>query len=371
MVFLSEMVRKIADETEVLDDATHYDTTATTDWTTVKTQSVTLTKTQAIYVKFVCTTSASTIGAGRVRIDNVRIVSTGYMAVGQSVTREVYIVKTAGTYSITFESSVITIGASPYVRMEDLRVGLLNFSDTFSNYIAGTYGTSSMDSEKTVIDTTTVATTTTRLTPVGTIKNYVWRIVFHLTAPDYRLNALLNVGDGLVAGKLNWKLYIDGAQADWPNRVNDYGADASNSTFADGAYSFLHNVYVAATAKTVKITCQNQHATDHIDVGAYVWAHITPWIIHSSSYEPVNLQFPQGSTCYVVTEPCATDPSKNTKIGKVRFASYGDTTDFYSIETGTGILIHDYIFETVVPESCILNVSGEGGCISMLAVDIR
>jgi hypothetical protein len=83
------------------------------------------------------------------------------------------------------------------------------------------------------------------------------------------------------------------------------------------------------------------------------------------------MDFPQGSTMYVVLEPLNLNPTKNLKLGRVRGVSFGDSTDFYSTSSGTGIQSWNYTFETVEVSNCLLNISGEGGCISILAVDVR
>jgi hypothetical protein len=96
-----------------------------------------------------------------------------------------------------------------------------------------------------------------------------------------------------------------------------------------------------------------------------------PWIIPAEEYEPLTLDFPQGSTLYVSTEPLEVNPTKTVKIGKVRFISFGDSTDFYYINSGTDVLDSSYTFETIEVSRIIMIVSGEGGCIATLGVDIR
>ncbi len=70
-------------------------------------------------------------------------------------------------------------------------------------------------------------------------------------------------------------------------------------------------------------------------------------------------------------EPLDKDPTKNSKIGKVRAVSYGDATDFYSTASGTGILSHTYTFEIVAVSDVSVFVNGFGGCISLVGVDER
>jgi hypothetical protein len=59
------------------------------------------------------------------------------------------------------------------------------------------------------------------------------------------------------------------------------------------------------------------------------------------------------------------------KLGFQRAWSFGDNTNYYSIASGTDILSWNYTFESVEVSSCLLLVSGYGGCISIIAVDVR
>jgi len=97
-----------------------------------------------------------------------------------------------------------------------------------------------------------------------------------------------------------------------------------------------------------------------------------PWIlVDDTDFEPIILDFPQGSTLYLMLEPLITNPTKNIKIGKVRAVSFGDTTDYYSTDSGTGILQHDYQFVEVKNGAVLLYMYGWGGCVSSIGIDIR
>ncbi|MEM1530477.1 MAG: hypothetical protein QXI05_02955, partial [Candidatus Bathyarchaeia archaeon] len=45
--------------------------------------------------------------------------------------------------------------------------------------------------------------------------------------------------------------------------------------------------------------------------------------------------------------------------------------NYYNTASGTGILYWNYTFESVEVGQCVLLVSGNGGCISIIAVDVR
>jgi hypothetical protein len=95
-----------------------------------------------------------------------------------------------------------------------------------------------------------------------------------------------------------------------------------------------------------------------------------PWIL-IDSHQPLTLDFPQGSTLYLVMEPLTADATKTVKLGWPRFISFGDSTDYYSTASGTGILPWNYTFESVEVKNVGLFVGGYGGCISVIAVDVR
>jgi len=372
MVFLSEMVRKIADEDAVLADAGPYTVAGPTvcDWTTQKTQSVTLTKTQMIVLKFTTYVSSPCTGAGRVCIDAVPIVTTGYMATVLTVVREARLVKAAGTYSITFDLAAINNGAGEEVVMTNLYVGLANFADLYSDNLSGTVVNLGAGLTSDIIAVTALTSSVARVLPVGSIKNYCLKISFCCDSAD-RIGNMVAAGGGDVAAKTNFRLYIDGAQVSWTTSVKDSGADPSNLTFGTGCYGTYHAIILPAAAKTLKITCVNSAAGAQT-VSAYAYVTLCPWILpDSDSIEPVNLDFPVGSTFYVITEPFIANATKETNIGHERCISFGDATDYYSTETGTGILVHDYIFEAIPPSQCQLLVGGSVCCISILAVDIR
>lgn len=98
---------------------------------------------------------------------------------------------------------------------------------------------------------------------------------------------------------------------------------------------------------------------------------LCPWIIPYLEYSPVELDFQQGSTLYVVGEPFTSDPTKKIRLGAARIKDFGDAANFYASSSGTGILSFNYTFETVEVEKVDLKVEGHGGCISIIGVDVR
>ncbi len=80
----------------------------------------------------------------------------------------------------------------------------------------------------------------------------------------------------------------------------------------------------------------------------------------------------QDSTVYVTAEPLFRDPATKTlNVGVVRCCSFGDTTDYYTSETGAGILELTYKFDTVAASTVgILSAAGYGSCISYVGADL-
>jgi hypothetical protein len=195
-------------------------------------------------------------------------------------------------------------------------------------------------------------------------------IYVYLTNTSERSNSPKNTSESDDTSKLNWKLFWGASQTSWTDRANDWGTTTDNGSYGVGAYARYSVAFDPATQYNLIIKVSNTIASSRT-VRAYVKVIICPWIIANSEYNPVDMDFPQGSTMYVVLEPLNLNPTKNLKLGRVRGVSFGDSTDYYSTISGTGIQSWSYTFETVEVSNCLLNISGEGGCISILAVDIR
>jgi hypothetical protein len=206
--------------------------------------------------------------------------------------------------------------------------------------------------------------------PIGTVKKYTLYAFFYLHKENFRESIILNSGEAVVAGRLNFRVYIDNVQQTMDAEVEDYNAVAANASFGEGCYGMLAVPVTAASTIALKLTLE-----DEVGTGGYSYYYVRyilcPWIIPNESYEPVSLNFPVGSTLYLSTEPLDANPTKTHKIGKARIVSFGDTTDYYDTDSGVGILPLSYTFETIEPTSIQLFIAGFGGCISLVGVDLR
>ena len=224
-----------------------------------------------------------------------------------------------------------------YVRVSEMMIGKVKFPDVEAVSLQTNPGQVSK-------------TLASRKLVVGTTKNGVIHVqcfVYHSGSVEFE-----NVGESKQV-----RLKIDGTQVDW---------DVRN----DGTVS---PYYAASASASAVVTLDNAHTIEvENDVGtAYVSVVFTPWILPSSLFEPLTLDFPQGSTIYVVEEPLFENPAKTVKIGKKRAVSFGDSADYYYTASGADILSASYTFETVKVDECTLLVNGYGGCISIIAVDVR
>jgi hypothetical protein len=186
------------------------------------------------------------------------------------------------------------------------------------------------------------------------LKNAVFAVNVWAYTPGADTN-FENVGDALTNGV---QLLVDGVQVNWTTRIQDTGSN-------ENAYANYYGSLSAGSVHAFTIGKDNANTVIHVSIVA------CPWLLATVDNEPMTLDFSQNSTLYLVLEPLNADPAKNSKIGKVRAVTYGDTTDFYSTATGTGILSHSYTFELVEVTSVTVIVNGLGGCISMVGLDGR
>lgn len=367
-MLFSEMVRHVSDE-EVLATDAGGSWAGLHDWTTRVTKNINLSKDEILYITYKGHTYGNT-GDGNVRclIDDVPIQSTG-RAQEDWIVREMYVYGTSGAHAIKFQTA--RWAGSNEVHLGSVKIAALNFSDKDKAvYDSGSVAAGD-GAQTTILSEQTVPASTARKLAVGTIKQYTALIVCYLTGVDYRNSIPRNPADGNEAGRLSWKIFIDGVQKDWTESRHDYEAgEGGNITFGEGAYGLLVIPVDAGSTWKLKIDVYNDTGGAR-DCRAYVQVLLCPWIIPNEVYQPIDLDFSQGSTFYITLEPLEDDPTKTVKIGRVRFVSHGDSTDYYSTASGTGILSHNYTFETVEVKESELWVGGFGGCISILAVDER
>ena len=362
---LSEQVRMIRDEEVLATGATAWD--AVQGWKDQKTVNVTLTEPRILYVWMRTDVDTNDGGVARALLDGVPVVSSGYF--DGDIDRDVFIVLPAGSYVVKFQTSCHE-GTGSGVRLQDTKVALLNFPDKQrETWDSGSVPVAAATEETVLNEDFTVPAT--RKLAVGSIKKYVCIVTVYGWADaggvNYAVNRHNNPGESNVADMVNWKIFLDDVQVSWTERNADKGTVDHN---APGSYGRYVVALDPSTVYNLKLKAYNGCGSSR-NCRAYVDVVLCPWFLSDVDYEPVSLDFPQGSTLYVVLEPLNTNPMKAVRIGRVRFMSFGTATDYYASEEATGIIVFDYTFEIVEVVNSILSAKGFGGCISVLGVDVQ
>ncbi|RJS76236.1 hypothetical protein CW712_02380 [Candidatus Bathyarchaeota archaeon] len=370
-MLLSEQVRMVRDEEVFATGATAWDTGG--DWKDQKTVNVTLSKTKIVYMGFSLEVNGNYEGAGRILLDGVPVVSSGYNSPEDLISRHMYVVLSAGSYTVKFQTAVWSGSTGNGLRMNDTRVAALNFPDKQRNSWDSTVSCPS-GTETTVLNQNFTVPATRKLA-VGSIKKYVAVVTVYMWNNYGRRNAVKNAGEPNESSPdgswFNWRIYVNDTQKDWTERRNDRGTSDGSLGSGVGAYGQLRLVLDPGTTYNLKVKAYNGISSAY-NGRAVVEIMLCPWIMTDEDYEPVSLDFPQGSTLYVTIEPLHDNTAtKYVRVGKQRFVSFGDSTDYYKALSGTGILEFNYTFETVEVVNSVLHVKGYGGCVSIIGVDAR
>jgi hypothetical protein len=372
-MLLSEMVRKISKEKKLVEDTTVYSQNSVTDWVTKTTKTVTLNEESIIYFSLTgqaYVASGSIYGSVRVLVDGKPIASTGQIGIGAggTVTVTGYIVLSAGQHTFEFQSALFyTYSSSNELRITSIKLYAFKFSDVyFPQSDSGTVN-APVGTDTTVLDIN--ITHPQRNTCIGNIKQVPLRIIVYMEGIEYRNSYLRNPGETNYAGALSWKLFINDTQVNWGAKYQDNPSDRTNNmSYGEGSMGFYETLINAGTTINVKVKVYNDTGSAR-NVRAIISPFSCPWIFGSNEYQPVELSFPQGSTLYMTLEPLTSDPTKTLKLGYLRAVDLG--YNYYSSSSGTGIVSWYYTFESVEVSQNVLLVSGNGGCISIIAVDVR
>jgi hypothetical protein len=245
----------------------------------------------------------------------------------------------AGTYGIDVENTIDTAGT---MKIRNFQAGFASFSDLSGSALAAYAGA-------------IAKTTAVRATPAGNLKNTVYCVTVYAVTAGAQTN-LENPGDALTNGV---QVLLDGVQQAWSERnQGDFGTDIA----AGG------KCYVAASAgasHSVTVTKDNVGTSVNVNVA------VCPWILPFALSEVVSLSVPQGSTLYLTQEPLDANPTKYVYVGKIRGVTFGAATDYYASASATGVSAFSYTFESVSVPQVMMTVYGLGGCISIIAVDLR
>ncbi|MEM2163902.1 MAG: hypothetical protein QXR62_05720 [Candidatus Bathyarchaeia archaeon] len=328
-MLLSEMVRRIDQERILINDPTQY-YRAAGDWGVLKDYGPITLPTPSLLLF----TLYNVYDTGlRLKIGNYYVWGHPAAAAGVTYVGMAYV--PAGTHSVVVESRRTTGGQA----IKNFRLGRVVFSD-------------GMGFPLNLYSDSINITPTSRKTCIGTLAETVLAIQVFAYTPAAQTN-FENVGETLTNGV---SLRVNGIQVNWTTRTQD-----TNSVGA--AYATYISPYTIGQL-TIELSRRNTNTICHINI------FVCPWLLSSSFHAPVSLSFPQGSTLYLILEPLTSNPTKTVRIGKERTITFGDI-DYYYIASGADILVANYTFEAITVESSTVLVSGLGGCISTIAVDVR
>jgi len=307
-------------------------------WTTIHEYgSITLSEDSVIAFRYTFDATPDGLGTHRLLFGSTPI--SGGPLDSSSKTFKGLVALPAGTYTVKIEG-VCFRGA---VKVSELQVGVVSFRDLEKSNITEYASpiTVSLDQRKLC---------------VGEINRATLFVLVFAYTPDQE-TCLDNPSESNVNGV---KASVDGEGLSWVERVND-----NVDKFYGASFGIATTTLTVDESHTITITKSNSNTV------VYISFILCPWIIPYGDYQPLTLDFPQGSTLYLTFEPLIEDPIKNVKLGKKRAVSFGDSTDYYGTATGTGILAWNYTFETVEVENCVLTVEGYGACISIIGADVR
>ena len=156
------------------------------------------------------------------------------------------------------------------------------------------------------------------------------------------------------------RIKVDGEQRKWSVR----NQDCDNMSTCGSASAMLG----------IQLSLDEQHTIEIEDYGlVFVTVSVvfSPWLLGAEDLSPVILEFPTGSTLYVTAEPLIADATKSIKIGRKRAVSLGGGTDYYVVQSGTGIITLSYTFDYLPTGEPLLAVNGLNCCVSLIGVDVR
>ena len=355
-MLLSEQVRQIADEENLFHDETEY-SGSNVNWTTKITKSITLSEEKNVLVrakgKLKCTNAGGGTGYGGIRIlmDDVPVVASGRYTIDLGdlsnetpIEIETYLKLPAGSYTFKFQIYNYYDGSgTAKTVLEAADIGVFSFTDTHLN--CGDSGDISINAgaESTVISKP-ISICSGRNFCIGRTKKCNLIVIVTGKVEGETVNVMKNPGESNESDRINWKIFVNGTQKSWTERYDDCPIDNNIGYGGYGRYCFA--VDVDSSDLTIEVKAYNGFSVSKT-VQAYLSVVSSPYLLIDDETEIFTLDFPQGSTLYLVLEPFSRNPTKNVKIGKKRAATFGDSTDYYYTASGTGILDASYTFEMV------------------------
>ena len=369
-MLLAEQVRNLANEENVVNHATDYLDTAITDWVTKVTHNITVAEAGLLILaaEMSMGTTSSDEGGVRVLLDDVPILCSGGVR-GNVGTLKRYGMTpiSAGAHTIKQQSAVWQDN-NAWLYWRDLKAGVIHLSDLTKSRVDSGFNnvaaTASYDSFSADVNVPA-----TRNLCCGQIGKYLVHIFVIAYADDCRLSDLKNAAEGGTANRLNWWVKKDTVKIDWTER-RDEGFYSLNPTMGEGCHGYVAFECSPGESFHIDINVVNNTAGAE-DVRTIVSIIITPWIFpFSGEYMPIDFDFPEGSTLYLVLEPLFSNPTKYVRFGKARAIPFTGC-DYYASESGVDIIQWDYTFELFEIDAVELTLEGWGAILTVFGVDIR
>jgi len=339
-MFLSEMTRQISTESQDIDVDTTYSTSGAGSWETLHSYGSIEPATAGIYVIQFEVQYTSNPAWLRLKIGDRWVY--GKALTSSWVTEEVVTYLPSGSQTVLAQGYGLSGTPDGVAQIKNFKMGRVDFADVDGESLQ-TYSTSLSVS------------LTSRFTPAGDT-NQATLIVNCFAYTSGADTNFENAGDDETNGV---SISVDESQVDWTNRQQD--TDSKENAWAD-----YWGVVDVGSSWSVEISKDNANTVVHISI------ILCPWILPADTdFEPVALDFPQGSTLYLMTEPLILNPTVYVRIGKLRAIDFGDATTYYSDDSSTGIQQINYTFEEVQENEASLYVYGRGACIASIGVDVR
>lgn len=306
--------------------------------------SIVLSEASLIAFSYDAVITAGGYGNAYIEVGSLRF-GGGGVSNGETKTFSGVISLQAGSYSVkAYGYAHMGAGTSATVSVKSMRLGAVKFSDT-SRVNMQQYSSSlsiSLGSRKTCIGRTISGNC------IVYVHAYADGISIAFADPG-------ETPDNRVTIKVN------GEQKAWTVKNQDSGNGGARGL---GSAALMVQLDLDAQ-HTVAIEKSSQ------DITVLISVVFSPWLLAADDSSPVTLEFPTGSTLYVMAEPLITDVTKSIKIGRKRAVSFGGGTDYYVAEEGTGVISLAYTFDYLPTGEPLLAAAGSGACISLIGVDVR
>jgi hypothetical protein len=357
MTVLTEMIRQLSKEKNLITDATDYNTLSTT-WATMHNYgNITLTEDSFIIFYYIASQANGGGNTGcnqRLKIGNYYVAGFPLGGYGSNTPPTAcwgFAWLPAGTYAVIMEGIAQYLDGSNYCipHVSNFQLGLCAFPDELGTYL---------NAYSSLI---TQTMPTVRVTAVGPLANAVLHVEVFANTSGAQTN-FEDVGETKTNGV---SISIDGTQVNWTEKHHDNIGPGSWSPFWGAAFARLCKPVSLGVSHTVSLSFRNASTVAHLSV------YVCPWVLGTADCAPVNLNFSPGSTIYVTLEPLQTDCTKSVKVGKPRAIDLGSSTDYYFTLSGSAIQSFSQVLDVYDVPSLILYVSGYPACISIIGADVR